>query len=428
MKHSSSMMYTVSSTYVVLLSLLLLLCFLPNTCSTETTTDTSCSTSTSTDTTTTKLVGITVSNVYSATWAVLQHSLFLYETIARTKHWTPVLLVEPFNAGDTKGIPQRRENADTIDSHMDLFGYTYQTRDIFDYQGIDTLIMSCGDVPLDIKSQHPHIHVVYFNQDAAYFLTIEELLENKDTGRLDPNIKVDTIWSTAHFLWQSDFVKMLFRADQVEPCPYVWSPRIMESHNVSFHYEKGTAGRIGVYETNRGFYKTSLIPMMIVENANEQVRVEYARILALGKLASDVFINQIKPRFKANWYGGIQMAELPKDWKEKRIGTLVSHTINIGLNNLWLEAIHAGMALVHNSEHMQECGYYYKETNVTDGGVALLRAMATHDDEDDKFGNGNGNGNERRKKDQACLWRFSINNPVNIEWFEQLLNKTVDVC
>jgi len=93
---------------------------------------------------------------------------------------------------------------------------------------------------------------------------------------------------------------------------------------------------------------------------------------------------------------------------------VVSHTLRNGLNYLWLEALHSGLALVHNSEHMPEgCGYYYPGENITAGAEALQRAVETHD------------AAEAERQRQKCLWPFSTSNPVNVEWYERLLDETL---
>ena len=56
-------------------------------------------------------------------------------------------------------------------------------------------------------------------------------------------------------------------------------------------YQRGNAKRIGVYETNRGVYKMSLIPIMIANKAYRQdnVSIEYIETPAMQSMFSKEF-------------------------------------------------------------------------------------------------------------------------------------------
>ena len=127
-----------------------------------------------------------------------------------------------------------------------------------------------------------------------------------------------------------------------------------------------------------------------------------------------MFRNNVLPQFQAPWVTDRYLAELPKQWDKQRIGTVVSHTLRCGLNNLWFEIIHTGIALVHNSKHLPDgCGYYYPGENITAGADALRRAIETHNEVEA----------ERHRK--ICLPPYSTMNPKNIEWYKRLLNETL---
>ena len=106
----------------------------------------------------------------------------------------------------------------------------------------------------------------------------------------------------------------------------------------------------------------SLIPMLIVEHLHQTQPVDYAESYGLGALDSDVFRKHVMSNFNVSWHTSRHLASLPKQWQQQRIGTVVSHHLRCGLNYLWLEAIHAGLALVHNSKFLPDgCGYYYPD-------------------------------------------------------------------
>ena len=341
-----------------------------------------------------KKVGITAHDIHDKTWAVIHHVLFLYEAIAKTKNWEPVLLLS--GAKEKKRVQAwtKYYNAEPPLTCTDVY--------------------IVGSFAQDKKysKKCPNTHIIYFNQGPTYFMTHEYIYNNKWVSTLHqtPN----TIWTTGQYNWQGDFLRKLMGASQHRPSPYVWEPTIIlnrQNHTLK-HYKKNYK-RVGVYETNRGIYKMSLVPMIIVEKYNEKYVLDYAESYGLSELYTDVFKQKIEPQLKVQWTNNKHMARLPQQWHEHEIGTVVSHTLNNGLNYLWLEAIYKGLALVHNSKHLPKgCGYYYPNENITAGAEALRKAIETH------------NEIEAERHRQLCLPTFSTSNPDNIAWYEKLLNQT----
>lgn len=343
-------------------------------------------------------VGITATKLHSETWAIIHHTLSMYESMTHIEGWDPVLVIR---SDDYKTPTETIRNV------------TYNAISLDDCAQLDTLVQSARIID---PEKCPGVHQVYFNQGATYFNVVQDVFANVRRWSTTGRDKFDSIWTAPHYQWQGQFLKYWYGRShsRVYDAPYVWTSRVMESRFVGFRYVPGTANRVGVYETNRGVQKVSLVPMMVVEVANQATAIDYAQIYGVGNFHTSVFETDILSRMKVRWSGSKKFGDLPERWDHSRIGTVVSHTLLNGLNNLWLEALHAGMALVHNSEHMRECGYYYDGFNVTDGAEALKRAIATHDADED-----------RKVRDQACLWRFSPENPANIAWYKRLLDRTL---
>ena len=342
-----------------------------------------------------QLVGITYTNKLGS--AVNQHTLFMYDCINKTDKWQPILL-----------------SKDGTEGTIQVFDKMYQSRHTINYTDLSAVIESSQMVPRKFKEIYPNIHVIYFNQGPEYFITHSNLVKNKTSPTYEAYHTVDTLWTTAQYNWQAEFLTWFERAKQHRPAPYVWDPYIMmNKHNNSSKFTPNYR-RVGVYETNRGIYKMSLVPMLLVEDMNDKYHnlVDYAESVALGNLYTSVFRNDLMPKFKLDWHLQQNMVRLPQQWHEHEIGTVVSHTLNNGLNYLWLEAIYKGLALVHNSKHLPKgCGYYYPDENITAGAEALRRAIQTH------------NEMEAERHRQLCLPAFSTSNPDNIAWYERLLEQ-----
>jgi hypothetical protein len=90
---------------------------------------------------------------------------------------------------------------------------------------------------------------------------------------------------------------------------------------------------------------------------------------------------------------------------------IVSHHWENGQNYLYYEALYGGYPLVHNSEFIKGCGYYYPHFDCQAGGQALLRAFMEHDRRLD----------DEKRSTAALLHSLDVTNPHNIEVYTREL-------
>lgn len=335
-------------------------------------------------------VAITAHDIYDDWWAVIHHVLFMYDTIENTRDWEPLLMMD-HNSSEIE-VRGKKYNVVPRDTCVEVLV-------IGSHRTIEPTLKKCPDT-----------HVVYFNQGPNFFIDHGSLLKNEEIYAAE---SVDTVWTTPQYNWQGEYVRARTGAARVAHAPYVWEPRVSKNRTGFVETWNHVNNRVGVYETNRGVYKMSLVPMMIVERAYEDVDIEYAEAFSLSQINTSVFEREFKPRLKAPWKTHNYFARLPRQWSRSQIGTVVSHTLRNGLNYLWLEAVYYGLALVHNSKFLPDgCGYYYPGENITAGAEALKRAISTH------------NYEEAEKQKQICLTAFSTSNIKNIDWYERLLDET----
>ena len=88
-----------------------------------------------------------------------------------------------------------------------------------------------------------------------------------------------------------------------------------------------------------------------------------------------------------------------------------------GLNYLHMEALYLNMSLVHNSEYIKKCGYYYPNFDVREGARVLRHAIKNHDSNIEIYA----------AASVKCLWKYSPENPDNIKHYELLLNELIDI-
>ena len=336
-------------------------------------------------------VGLTMNTKWnSTTFAVAHHIYFLYDTLERSETWEPTLLME----------------SDVHDVH--IYGKTYRTKNIWDVATMDVVIEGCATYPDNrLKQRHPHIKFVHFNQGPFYFESLSGVRNNKEIA-MTTQRRFDAIWVTPQYKWQAPYISEWSRTDDWAVTPYLWSPRRLATVN---NYQTGTANRVGVYETNRGVYKMSMVPIMIANRAfRKGANITHFETRAVRRIWTDYF-RTILDDMDINIDASPDLVHIPQHYADKRIGTVLSHHLNNGLNYLYLEALYMNMSLVHNSEYIKDCGYYYPEFDIEEGARVLQHAITTHDTHLETYA----------KASAKCLWRYAPENPVNLKVYENLL-------
>jgi hypothetical protein len=185
----------------------------------------------------------------------------------------------------------------------------------------------------------------------------------------------------------------------VHEVPYLWSPEFLDQRaeqlardGFQFGYqprEKDALGqrrglRVAIMEPNISVVKSSSIPMLICDVASraEPQCVEFMHVLntlhmkdhpTMLHLANSLGLVQ---QHKAVFQGRHDFA----GYMVQHADAVVSHQWQNDQNYLYLDALHGGYPLIHNSPWLRDLGYYYPDFDCQEGG-AQLRAAAAHHDE-----------------------------------------------
>lgn len=297
-------------------------------------------------------------------------------------------------------------------SYFRHFHRNYSCQYVWNFTNLDVVVEAGGSYPGNPQEKHRHVKFVYFNQGPSYFETLKTIADNREMAT-DFTHTRDALWVTPQYEWQGPFLSEWTRTDKWDVTPYVWRPtRVTEAAS----YKKGNARRIGVYETNRGVYKMSMIPIMIGNRAFRQdnTSIEYFETPAMRHLYTEEFKRLIQ-HLELDIRAQKDIVQIPKQFEQQQIGTVLSHHMRCGLNYLYLEALYLNMSLVHNSKFIQDCGYYYSEFDVEEGARVLRHAMDVHDTRIETYA----------KASAKCLWRYAPENPFNIKKYEKLLNNLI---
>ena len=140
------------------------------------------------------------------------------------------------------------------------------------------------------------------------------------------------------------------RIPETRVCPYVWSPHNLE-HRCIYKYTPGSASNVGIYETNVGVYKLSYIPLLILnkiirEHSHLVQWWEAMGLAPIGTKEFQKFLLGLEDAIRLPFNISKAKANIPNDFNRHKIGTIVTHQMKVGINNLYLEALYMNMSLV----------------------------------------------------------------------------------
>lgn len=225
-----------------------------------------------------------------------------------------------------------------------------------------------------------------------YASLIEPTVFNRQGFFVDPE-RFDEVWLLAKDVVFAGMIGTIHRCPVYE-VPYLWSPRFLDrtimrdaSGAPTFGYRPGSLARGSVrpaiFEPNISPFKMGLIPMLIcdtIERRNPGLigRVNLMNSLMMSEQRGFVAFMQNLDLYRA---GKVEIAN--RDYFAHVMGRganlVVSHQITWSQNYLYLDALHGGYPLVHNSPFFRDFGYYYEGSDVEAGAAALSRAVTDHD-------------------------------------------------
>ncbi len=255
-----------------------------------------------------------------------------------------------------------------------------------------------------------------------YVIDIERAMYNRPHAALCSNKVYDAVWTLPEYEHScSDYFSLTARAP-VRIVPHLWSPQFLRMGIDSlpadhrWGYQPGRATwRVCSFEPNMCMVKTSLIPILVCEEAYRAnpAFLDLLRVCNSLALKDDPqFVTMantldVVSHGLASFDGRFTVYEFMAHHGD----CIVSHHWENGQNYLYYEALYGGYPLVHNSEFIKGCGYYYPHFDCQAGGAALLRAYMEHDRRLD----------DEKRSTAALLHSVDVANPDNIEAYTREL-------
>ena len=228
--------------------------------------------------------------------------------------------------------------------------------------------------------------------------------------------ELDEIWVSPHYKQHHEYAGCINHCGPAKIAPYVWDPCILTLDKTrTFKWKKIASGEpqvLVILEPNICFQKCSLIPLLIAEHVYKITKRDFKVIVGNTERiqANPFFTKTILPRLELYKDGRIifsgrnKITSIMNDYPS---AIAIGHQWNNQYNYMTLEYLHAGFPVIHNSPDWSDAGYYYQESDVDKGAMALQKAIEFHDSSQEIYASGAA----------ALQWRHSPYNPeVQAAW------------
>ncbi|WP_322034692.1 DUF2827 family protein, partial [Burkholderia sp. BCC1970] len=219
---------------------------------------------------------------------------------------------------------------------------------------------------------------------------IERAMFDKPSGFLFSGAPYDAVWTIPEFERSCLHYYQTGLRAPVTIVPHIWHPMLFDKARatlgagLSFGYQPGKPRwRVTMFEPNICMVKTSIIPMLVTEEAYRAKPdfVEFVRVCnTLHLKEHTTFVHFAKSLDIVNH--GITTFEsryAVYEFMAAYGDAVVSHTWENAQNYLYYELLYGDYPLIHNSPFLGKAGYFYPDFDCQAGGRALLRAFAEHD-------------------------------------------------
>lgn len=241
-------------------------------------------------------------------------------------------------------------------------------------------------------------------------------------GRLD---NLDQIWILPHYEKNISYMKTYFKNENVILVPYLWDSLFIDFllknsiyKNKKFNFYELNQRKISVMEPNLHSSKNCIIPLYIVDSFEQEYPnlLESCNLFCATKLAKNKYflklILQLDIYNKRKNFLNVRKRTSFLDAVTKFGSIIVSHQQDNALNYLYLEALYLNLPLLHNSNFIKECGYYYPDNDIDIAKLHIAKILKDH-----KINILNYSLNAKK-----VFNKFSYKNPDNIKNYEKKIS------
>lgn len=255
-----------------------------------------------------------------------------------------------------------------------------------------------------------------------YVIDTERIIFELPPASLVRSVKYAATWTIPEYKDIGvGYYEVLNRAP-VKVLPHLWSPIVMANAllnhpTLKFEYVPGQGpNQIAIFEPNICMVKTCFIPLLICDEVYRADPKLFKKVLAFNTrqfVTDNEVFNGFASSLKlqddgiVNYEGRLATFEV----MARYANVAVCHQIENAQNYLYYELLWAGYPLVHNSNMLKGCGYYYPDFDTQAGARALVRALRSHDKRLD----------EHKALAANLVYSLDPTNPGNVRLYDEAL-------
>lgn len=282
-----------------------------------------------------------------------------------------------------------------------------------------------------LKKRNPNLKVVLIHYGNKLFddLHHSSTPPAKSKFPLKKPKYLSQVWMSPQHQLGLTYLKTYYNFEDIIEVPYIWDSFFVEealkplkSQGLSPLFDPKKARSICVFEPNKSHIKHCLIPVMICERSEQLFpnEIDKLNVFCCEKIRSNHYFEKLMNRLSLV-SDGANRCFFNNRWSSltalsKFGSTIISNQINNNLNYAYLEALHLGLPLIHNSSPLSEVGYYYPDLDIDSAAKQLQLAMKTHANELEWY----------RGHCARFIQRYSSFNQTNIDRYAALIHKLYD--
>lgn len=327
-------------------------------------------------------IGITL-DFSIAMWSngMQQNVVFLYELLERGGHDCYYIT----DKDPVEGLSKQHKGMYLFDILQD------------DTESFDVLIIAGFDLLPDmyekLLSRNKEMQIICIHYGNKMFDDMHKSLtpgHNTSTPILPPK-NISQVWTSPHYSFAIPYLKEYYQTDKVYECPYIWDSFFLQEEmkklkkkGLDPHFRAEDINKVCVFEPNKTLSKNCLLPVATCSRVESLFpgTIESLNVYCTEGLRKNKFFGMLANTFpiigekKHNTFFNNRWGSL--DALSRHGSCVLSHQINNSLNYIYFESLYLGIPLIHNSEYLQDVGYYYVGFDIDMAAKQLKNAILNH--------------------------------------------------
>tara|TARA_B100002019_G_scaffold71248_1_gene61412 strand:- start:2402 stop:3529 length:1128 start_codon:yes stop_codon:yes gene_type:complete len=212
----------------------------------------------------------------------------------------------------------------------------------------------------------------------------------------------------------------------IKTIPYLWSPEIFIKQSKLYgiddlYYKKTKSRQIVVPEPNLEIAKNFYIPILSLihllrtnpNHFDEATITNSMNIIQEKGIKNFILYNLGLNKFPKKIF--FDERHVLCSTLNKYNPLILTHQLFCELNYVFLESLHFGYPLVHNSKMIENHGYFYKDFQCIDAAEKIKEAFESHNDKLQEY----------IDSSQEETWKYNPDNPEVQRSYESLMNDLI---